>query len=93
MRKILIAGAGAIALAALAGCTTSPVVNTAGGGMAGAMMGCGIGAAVTAPFFGVGCIPGVMIGAAGGSAAGLASTQPFEMAPPVAPAPAEPVEP
>jgi len=41
-----------------------------------AAIGCGIGAAVTAPLLGVGCVPGAIIGGAAGGTAGLASTPP-----------------
>ena len=67
----------ALACALLAaGCTSNPAYNTGAGGIGGAAVGCGIGAAVTAPLLGVGCIPGAIIGGAAGATMGAASTYP-----------------
>ncbi len=60
----------------LGGCTADPGYNTTAGGLGGAAAGCAIGAAVTAPLFGVGCVPGALIGGAAGAGTGLASTPP-----------------
>lgn len=74
MKTISIAGGAA--LLALAGCTPNPGVNVTQGGLGGAAVGCGIGAAATAPLLGIGCVPGAIIGGAAGGTAGLASTVP-----------------
>ena len=66
----------AVAVLALAGCTSNPGTNVTEGGLGGAAVGCGIGAAVTAPLLGIGCVPGAIIGGAAGGTAGLASTPP-----------------
>jgi hypothetical protein len=80
MRRIMITAA---ALLALAGCgTPNPVVNAEGGGLGGAAVGCGIGAAVTAPLLGIGCIPGAIIGGASGATLGAASTPLYVPPPP-----------
>src|SRR6185312_6641145 len=65
----------ALALAC-ASCTPDPAANTTGGAVGGAAVGCGIGAAATAPLLGVGCVPGAIIGGATGGVAGAASTPP-----------------
>src|SRR5437763_13138718 len=44
------------ALVALAACTSNPGTNATEGAVGGAAVGCGIGAAVTAPLLGVGCV-------------------------------------
>ena len=75
MTKTMSFAAGA-ALLALAGCTPNPGVNMTEGGLGGAAVGCGIGAAATAPLLGIGCVPGAIIGGAAGGTAGLASTPP-----------------
>ena len=75
MRKTISIAAGA-GLLVLAGCTPNPGVNLTEGGLGGAAVGCGIGAAVTAPLLGIGCVPGAIIGGAAGGTAGLASTPP-----------------
>jgi hypothetical protein len=75
MTKTMLFAAGA-ALLALAGCTPNPGVNMTEGGLGGAAVGCGIGAAATAPLLGIGCVPGAIIGGAAGGTAGLASTPP-----------------
>src|SRR5437660_8096691 len=72
MRTIFTAGA----LLALAACTPNPGTNATEGAIGGAAVGCGIGAAVTAPLLGVGCVPGAIIGAASGTGVGVASTTP-----------------
>src|SRR5919197_908292 len=72
MRIMITAGA----LIALAACTSNPGTNATEGAVGGAAVGCGIGAAVTAPLLGVGCVPGAIIGAASGTGVGLASTTP-----------------
>src|SRR5215467_2705732 len=75
MRKTISIAAGA-GLLVLAGCTPNPGVNMTEGGLGGAAVGCGIGAAATAPLLGIGCVPGAIIGGATGGTAGLASTPP-----------------
>jgi hypothetical protein len=82
MKALIIAGA----LLSLAACTTNPGVNASEGAVGGAAMGCGIGALMTAPAFGVGCIPGAIAGGMMGGTAGLATTPP----PPVVAAPPPP---
>src|SRR6266567_8398444 len=69
----------------IGGCTTDPGYNTTAGGLGGAAAGCAIGAAVTAPLFGVGCVPGALIGGAAGAGTGLASTPPPPPPPPPPP--------
>jgi hypothetical protein len=64
------------AILALAACTTNPGLNSAEGAIGGAAVGCGIGAAVTAPLLGIGCIPGAIWGGVGGATLGAASTVP-----------------
>jgi hypothetical protein len=66
----------AVTVLVLAACTPNPGTNLTEGGLGGAAVGCGIGAAVTAPLLGVGCVPGAIIGGAAGGTAGLASTPP-----------------
>ncbi len=66
----------------IGGCTADPGYNTTAGGLGGAAAGCAIGAAVTAPLFGVGCVPGALIGGAAGAGTGLASTPPPPPPPP-----------
>ena len=75
MRKTISIAAGA-GLLVLAGCTPNPGVNVTEGGLGGAAVGCGIGAAATAPLLGIGCVPGAIIGGAVGGTTGLASTTP-----------------
>ena len=61
----------------LAACTSNPGTNATEGAIGGAAIGCGIGAAVTAPLLGVGCVPGAIIGGAAGTGTRLASTTPL----------------
>jgi len=75
MRKTISIAAGA-GLLVLAGCTPNPGANLTEGGLGGAAVGCGIGAAATAPLLGIGCVPGAIIGGAVGGTAGVASTTP-----------------
>jgi len=75
MRMTISIAAGA-GLLALARCTPNPGANLTEGGLGGAAVGCGIGAAATAPLLGIGCVPGAIIGGAVGGTAGLASTTP-----------------
>jgi hypothetical protein len=97
MTKTMSLAAGA-ALLVLAGCTPNPGANLTEGGLGGAAVGCGIGAAVTAPLLGVGCVPGAIIGGAAGGTAGLASTPPppqyaawpYPPTPPPSPPPSSP---
>jgi hypothetical protein len=63
-------------LIAIAGCTTNPVVNSGVGAVGTAAVGCGIGAAVTAPLLGVGCIPGAIAGGVIGATLGPVTTPP-----------------
>ena len=79
--RILYTVAFACALS-IGGCTADPGYNTTAGGLGGAAAGCAIGAAVTAPLFGVGCVPGALIGGAAGAGTGLASTPPPPPPPP-----------
>ena len=71
----IIATAGVLLV--LAACTSNPGTNATEGAIGGAAVGCGIGAAVTAPLLGVGCVPGAIIGGAAGTGTRLASTTPL----------------
>ena len=73
MKTIATAGV----LLVLAACTSNPGTNATEGAIGGAAIGCGIGAAVTAPLLGVGCVPGAIIGGAAGTGTRLASTTPL----------------
>jgi hypothetical protein len=73
MRKIILALAAALSATA---CTPNPALNMTEGGLGGAMAGCAIGAAVTAPLLGIGCVPGALIGGSSGAAVGAATTPP-----------------